>query len=92
MELHEIFSLLMFLFSIIAVYTAWWATKRGLAYSALFAVTFALLLLGLANLVHLLDELLNLGLIENHLDHLLSILAYLVFIWLIRKGVGLKRT
>ena len=73
-----------------AVSSAYFAMRRGLTYSALAATVVVLTIIAFSNLLHLLDEWLNWGLIENHVDHVLLILGYTIFIWLTARASHLK--
>lgn len=87
MTYHPFFTIVMLVLSIWAAFSAKTAMRHGLTYSAQAATVLVLLILAAANAVHLLGEFV-IPLFHNYrADHIVTILAYVVFIWLLSKAV-----
>jgi len=82
-----------FTLSIVAIASAFVAMRRGLTYSAMMATVVVLFFLALANLIRLVHLIWPpyLGWLEdNHVDHMVGILGYAAFIYLVTKSRVLK--
>ncbi|MBI2592701.1 MAG: hypothetical protein HYW37_00870 [Candidatus Colwellbacteria bacterium] len=91
MTTHLIISIVMTVLAAGALASAVWAMARGLTYSAVTATVAALAFIGISNLAHATGEFLGIGFIEDyHIDHLIIVAGYLMFIWLVVKGARVK--
>lgn len=84
---HLIFSALMIMLSVWAAIAARMAMKHGLTYSALAATVTALFILAVANAFHFVSEIGFPAIELYHVDHVVEIIAYVVFLKLMLKTV-----